>query len=118
MGKVYGMLPVEVHLGIDPEEFERFARHNLQQLPRLEGWRFTLLKADRSSQEDQVGRYQILIEIESREARDRVNPGTGSTPLLEQWFAEATPVLEQWRQYTTTAPGLEGTFTDYHDIGA
>ena len=113
MGKVYGLCPLELRPGIEPAEFEQFARQSLRQWPSLPGWRFALLKGDHG---DHEGSYQLLVEIDSPEARDRVQPVDGPVEEGQCWFAMATPFLEQWRHYTTTAPGLDGGYTDYHDI--
>ncbi|HZG67201.1 MAG TPA: hypothetical protein VEZ12_10685 [Herpetosiphonaceae bacterium] len=32
------------------------------------------------------------------------------------WYDVTRPLVEGWRQYTTTIPGVEGPFTDYHDV--
>ncbi len=113
MGKVYELCPLELRPGIEPAAFEQFARQSLQQWPSLPGWRFALLKGDHG---DHEGSYQLLVEIDSLEARDRVQPVDGPVEEGQRWFATATPLLEQWRHYTTTAPGLDGGYTDYHDI--
>lgn len=55
-------------------------------------------------------------EIDSLVVRDRVSPPAGLSEEGQEWYAAAQPILEQWCQYTTTAPGLDGSFTDFHDI--
>jgi hypothetical protein len=113
MGRIFGLHRIELRPGVDAAEFERFATRSLAETPTLPGWRFALLKGDRGEQE---GKYLVLAEVESIEARDRASPAGGLTEEGEQWFATATPLLEQWREYTTQAPGLETPFTDFHEI--
>jgi hypothetical protein len=113
MGKVYGLFPLTLHPGVNTDEFEQAARRLIEQTPHLPGWRFALLKGERG---EHVGQYQMLCEIDSLEARDRVAPVDGLSEEGQRWFTAAMPILEQWRQYTTTVPGLDTPFTDYHDI--
>lgn len=113
MGKVYGLWPLALQPGVSPEAFEQAAQRLIAQTPQPAGWRFALLKGERG---EQVEQYQLLCEIDSLEARDRVTPPGGLSEEGQQWYVAAQPILEQWRQYTTTAPGLDGTFTDFHDI--
>ncbi len=113
MGKVYGLWPLTLQPGVRADEFEQAAQRLIEQTPQVPGWRFTLLKGDRS---EQVGHYQVLCEVDSLEARDRVSPASGLSEEGQQWYAAAQPILEQWRQYTTTVPGVDGSFTDFHDI--
>ena len=114
MGKVYGLHSVELKPGVSATDFEQFVVQTVHQLPRLPGWRVTVLKGDRG---DQVGQYLVLVEIDSIAARDRVSPASGLTDEGQQWSAQAGPLLEQLRQYTTSVPGIDARFTDFHDIG-
>jgi hypothetical protein len=113
MGKVYGLHRLELRPGANVEAFERFVRETLPQLPPLPGWRFALLKGERG---EQVGAYLFLVEIDSLAERDRVSLPSGLTEEGNQWIDKARPLLEQWRQYTQRVPGLDTTFTDFHDI--
>jgi hypothetical protein len=57
-------------------------------LPEVPGWKFHLLKGDRGARE---GKFLILFEMDSVEARDRYFPG----PNRES---------EEWRRYLEQHP--------------
>ena len=66
MGKVYGLHALQLRPGVTGDDFERFVANNIQQWPRIPGWRIAILKGDRG---DQVGQYLALVELDSIEAR-------------------------------------------------
>jgi hypothetical protein len=115
MGKVYGLHTLQLRPGVTGDNFERFVANNIQQWPRIPGWRIAILKGDRG---DQVGHYLALVELDSIEARDRVSPSGGMDQTEEgrQWVAAVGPLMEQWREYVTQIPGLDAPYTDYHEI--
>jgi hypothetical protein len=71
MAKVFGVHPFSLKYGVKPEDFERFVKEEVPQLPALEGVTLYILKGDRG---DRGGKYLMLIETESVELRDRYWP--------------------------------------------
>jgi len=100
MPKVFGLHEMELPPGVEPEEYERFFAEEIAPMPKLTGWKTSLLKGDRGAR---TGKYLVLHEIESPEARDRYFPRPGEaseefTRFLEQ-RPEAAAVLEKWQEY-------------------
>ena len=74
MPKVFGLHEVELPAGLTPEEFEEGLGKQLASLPEYEGWKTYLLRGDRG---ERAGKFLVLFEMESVEARDRVLPQRG-----------------------------------------
>ena len=55
-------------------EFEQFFADEVANQGIVEGWHFTLLKGERGNR---VGQYAVIIEIDSKAARDRYFPEEG-----------------------------------------
>ena len=68
MGKVFGIHDIELHPGVDEKSFVRFYNQELDKAYAGLGWKLILLKGDRGQR---TGKYAVLFEIASREARDR-----------------------------------------------
>lgn len=115
MGKIYGLHSLELRPGVTGEDFERFLASNVEQLPRLPGWRIALLKGERG---EKVGQYLALVEVDSIEARNRVSPAGGFDDTAEgrEWLAVAGPILQQWLEYVVQLPGLDAPYTDYLEV--
>jgi hypothetical protein len=92
MPKVFGLHEMELQPGVEPEEYERFFAEEMIPALTLPGWKLHLLKGDRGVR---AGKYLVLHEIESLEARDRYFPRPGDaseefTQFLQQPEAAAS----------------------------
>ena len=99
MPKVFGLHEIELQPGVQPEEYERFSAEKIAPSPELAGWKTHLLKGERGTR---AGKYLVLLEIESLEARDRYFPRPGEeseefTRFFEQ-HPEAAAALEKWQE--------------------
>jgi hypothetical protein len=75
MAKIIGIHEVELRSGAQAADFERFvAEEFIPASSKVPGMQLSLLKADRGAR---VGKYVILMEIESVDARDRYFPSSG-----------------------------------------
>lgn len=73
MSRVLGVHEIELKPGTDPEGFERTAAEIVSSA-QPEGWRTLVLKGDRGPRS---GKYLMIFEIDSLEARDRLYPEEG-----------------------------------------
>jgi hypothetical protein len=108
MPKVFGLHEIELQPGVEPEEYERFFAAEIASLHTLPGWKTHLLKGDRGAR---AGKFLVLLEIESLEARDRYFPKQGEqseefTGFLEQ-HPEAAAAMDKWQKM-----GPYGSATD------
>ena len=113
MPKVFGMHEIELQPGVEPEDYERFFAEELAPTLKLPGWKTHLLRGDRGAR---GGKYLVLHEIESLDARDRYFPGPGEqseefTRFLEQ-HPETAAAMEKWEGYSTIHSENDTT-TDY-----
>jgi hypothetical protein len=111
--KVFGMHEIELQPGVEPEDYERFFAEELAPTLKLPGWKTHLLRGDRGAR---GGKYLVLHEIESLDARDRYFPGPGEqseefTRFLEQ-HPETAAAMEKWERYSTIHSENDIT-TDY-----
>jgi len=114
MAKVFGIHEIELRPGVTAEEFERFYTEATAQLPPRQGWNFHLAKADRGAR---AGKYVLIIEIESVEARNRYAPESGAaSEEAQRELADNAGVAEQWGKLATV-PGSDAVFTDYVVVG-
>jgi hypothetical protein len=95
------------------QEYERFFVEQIAPTSQLPGWKTYLLKGDRGAR---TGKYLVLFEIESLEARDRFFPGPGQeseefTRFFEQ-HPEAAAAMEKWDKYSPLDSETDIT-TDY-----
>jgi hypothetical protein len=113
MPKVFGVHEIELQPGVDPEEYERFIAEVVAPMPEFPGWKTHLLKGDRGAR---TGKYLVLFEIESEEARDRYFPGPGeASEELTRFFEErpeAAAAMEKWETYTPF-DSVDDVTTDY-----
>lgn len=110
MAKVYGLHEIELLPGVDPGEFERLAAEMTKALT-YEGWTYHLVKGERG---ERAGKYMIVMEIESLEARDRYAP-TADGPFsveVQEWERRNAAILLKWKSMATM-PGENTVFTDY-----
>jgi hypothetical protein len=112
--KVFGMHEIELRPGVTPEEYEQFYANELASLPEFEGWKTYLLKGDRG---ERAGKFLLLFEIESEEARDRYFPRPEEESEEVQRFLEQHPqAAAAWEKESTflTEPYPR---TDYVVVG-
>jgi hypothetical protein len=116
MAKVFGIHELELRPGVTPEQFEQFLREVVAKSSTPPPWTERILKGDRGAR---AGKFALLIELESVEARDRVFPSEGKlSGEVEQYLAATSAISEQWAALATM-PGDSGTtWTDYVEIGA
>jgi hypothetical protein len=108
MAKVYGLHEIELRPGADPAELEQLMASAAGE-PSPPGWTAYLLKGERG---ERKGKYLVLIEIESLDARDRYEPDSGPTAEAVELYRKTAPFWERWRALAT-APGEDTVFTDY-----
>jgi hypothetical protein len=76
MAKVFSIHEIELHPGVDPEEFERFVVES--SYPEMPGTKTYYLKGYRG---DRAGKYALLLETVSIERLLQLFP-------TEAWFSE------------------------------
>jgi hypothetical protein len=113
MAKVFGIHEIELRPGVTAEEFERFITEAIAPLSPFQGWNFHLAKGDRGAR---TGKYALIFEIESVEARDRYAPKSGASEEAQRELARYARELEQWGKLSTV-PGSDTRFTDYVVVG-
>jgi hypothetical protein len=111
--KVFGLHEIELQPGVEPDEYERVFAEEIASTFELPGWKIHLLKGDRGVR---IGKYLVLIEIESPEARDRYFPRQHEeseelTRFFEQ-HPEAAAAMEKLQRYSTLGTEDDIT-TDY-----
>jgi hypothetical protein len=99
MPKVFGLHEIELQPGVEPDEYERFFVEEIAPSPTLPGWKTHLLKGDRG---ERAGKFLVLLEIESLDARDRYFPRAGEeseefTRFFEQ-HPEVAAAFEKWQK--------------------
>ena len=111
MGKIYGIHEIKVHPGIDEDSFIRF--FNQEMIPFYENsdWKLTLLKGNRGQRN---GRYAVLYEVASREARDRDAPIPNQLSEADKrWYEEnkeqADALTEEIRNETFKVQEIKNT---------
>jgi hypothetical protein len=87
MPKVFGLHEIELRPETDPGEYERSFAEALATQSGPEGWTAKLLRADRGPR---TGKFLVLYEIDSVEARDRYFPTDDEQPS-----EEFTSLIEQ-----------------------
>ena len=115
MARVFGLHEIELHPGVQEEDFEDFFAKEMATGPIFPGWRIRLLKGDRGVRE---GKYLVLFEIESAEARDRFAPASDQSneetdQFLNKHRATLTPIFEKWSTFSSTDLGSNVNYTDY-----
>ena len=115
MTRVFGLHDIELNPGVKEEDFENFFRNEVAKAPVYPGWKVQLLKGDRGARN---GKYLLLFDIESVEARDRFAPGENlgseeANQFNEQHKEEMEPFFQKWATFSTTEIGVNTVFTDY-----
>ena len=113
MAKVYGMHMIALKPGAKEEDFAKFVKEEVYPIydahPDLNAY---LLKGDRG---DREGKYLVLFEFESAEARDRAFPSPGDMSEEIRQFVEAYAALaEKWGAFATPVDVIS---TDYVVVG-
>ncbi len=113
MAKVYGVQEIELRPDVTEAEFERYFREEIGTIERVfPGFKMCLAKSDRGARN---GKYAIVIEIESVEARNRMNPMPDVVSEEAQRLLEETGMalaLAKWDQYASTITGESRSY-DY-----
>src|SRR4051812_38026841 len=76
MAKVYGIHQIELNPGVTAEEFERFITGKGAALLRG-GPKTAILRGDRGAR---TGRYLMIVEFESEDARNQAYPVADAPP--------------------------------------
>jgi len=118
MAKIYGMHMIGLRPGVKGEDFEQFFRDRVAPLPGFPGTKSYLLKGERG---DREGKYLLMVEIESIEARNRFAPAPDESSDEGQRFMEAhkdaiAPVLAEWEKLASGI-GAPTIYTDYVVVG-
>jgi hypothetical protein len=95
MPTVYGLHEIELQPGVEPEEYERFFAEEAEEIapsPMVPGWKVHLLKGERGAR---VGKFLVLLEIESVEARDWYFPNPGEESEEVTRFLNSTQKLRR-----------------------
>ncbi len=113
MAKVFGMHMIALHPGVKPEDFERFVTEKVYPAyAEDQGMQAYLLKGDRG---DREGRYMMMFEFPSVEARNRLFPSPGeASEQARQMMAKYEKMTEEWGTLSTP---LDILSTDYVTIG-
>ena len=117
MAKVYGIHEIEVYPGANEEEMVKVTQE-IQNVYLEIGWKIILLKGDRGQRE---GKYAILYEIPSVEARDRSSPvaGENSEEIL-QWASKHRELFQElgvrWASFSPTNLLTHLEYTDYIEL--
>jgi hypothetical protein len=113
VSKVFGMHMIALRPGVKPEDFERFVNQKVypaySEALRIDGY---LLKGDRG---DREGKYLMVFEFPSVEARDRLFPSPSKlSEQAQQLFARSQKLFEEWATFATP---LDAIYTDYVAVG-
>ena len=109
MATVYGLHEVELRPEVDPEDYEERFADAVADHELMAGWKAYLLRGDRGGR---AGRYLVVYEMESEEARDRYfGPDAAGTEELERFLAEHAEGAAAW-QRVRSCEAAEVT-TDY-----
>jgi hypothetical protein len=115
MTRVFGMHEIELHPGVQEEDFENYFLKERATGPIFPGWHIRLLKGDRGVRE---GKYLVLFEIENAEARDRFAPAPDQSneetdQFLEKHKETLEPIFQKWATFSPTDLGSNLNYTDY-----
>ncbi len=113
MAKVFGVQEIELRPDVTEAAFERYFREEIGTIaPVFPGWKMFLAKSDRGARN---GKYAIVFEIESVEARNRMNPMPDVVSEEARRLLEETGMgqaLAKWDQYASTITGESRSY-DY-----
>jgi hypothetical protein len=109
MPKVFGLHEIELRPEVDPAEYERLFAEEFATQPMLPGWTVQLLRGDRGPR---TGKFLLLFEIESLEARDRYFPNEGQPSEEFTSFLDQHPKLAAAMEKSSTLEAADLT-ADY-----
>ena len=115
MTRVFGMHEIELNPGVKEDDFENFFLNEVVKAPFYPGWSFRLLKGDRG---ERKGKYIMLVDIESVEARDRFSPAANqnseeATQFDQEHKDALEPIFQKWSTFSPTQVGQNSKYTDY-----
>jgi hypothetical protein len=115
MAKVFGIHEIETNPGINEDGFKRFFIDEFAPMWAGAGWKLSLLQGDRG---ERAGKYAVLFEIESVEARNRFSPAPNtnseeSDRYYEAHKAEIDAIGAKYLQFSPTDLGVHPDYTDY-----
>lgn len=115
MTRVFGMHEIELNPGVNEEDFENFFLNEVTKAAFYPGWSARLLKGDRGARK---GKYLMLVDIESVEARDRFSPAPNegseeANQFDQEHKEELEPVFQKWATFSPTQVGQNSIYTDY-----
>jgi hypothetical protein len=117
MARMIAIHEIELKPGVQAEELERFFRDEVAHVPLYPGWKTTLLKGDRGSR---AGKYAVLFEIDSLEARNRYVPTEGAdSEEAKQWqrnHPEFGALVAKWGSVATMVGEAPDAYTDYVEV--
>ena len=118
MAKVFGMHMIGLRPDVKGEDFETFFREKVAPLPAFPGSKWYLLKGERG---DREGKYLVMSEFESLEARDRFAPKPDGSSEEAERFMEAhkeafNAVFTEWEKLASPV-GAPTIYTDYVVVG-
>jgi hypothetical protein len=115
MARVFGLHEIELNPGVNEEDFENFFLNEVTKAAFYPGWKVRLLKGDRGARK---GKYLMLVDIESLEARERFSPTPNEASEEANQFDqehkdELEPVFQKWATFSPTQIGQNSIYTDY-----
>jgi hypothetical protein len=115
MTRVFGMHEIELNPDVKEEDFEDFFHNEVAKAPFYLGWSFRLLKGDRG---ERKGKYLMLVDIESVEARARFSPAANesseeATQFDQEHKDELESLFQKWGTFSPTQVGQNSKYTDY-----
>jgi hypothetical protein len=115
MTRVFGMHEIELNPGVNEEDFENFFLNEVAKAPYYPGWSFRLLKGDRG---ERKGKYLMLVDIDSLEARERFSPAENQPSEEANQFDhehnnDLEPIFQKWGTFSPTQVGQNSSYTDY-----
>ena len=107
MAKVFGIHEIMLKPDVNVAEFEEFVSKELLPAPSLPGAKVYMLKGD---QGERIGKYGLIWEWESVEARNRCFPRGGEeSEVVHDWQRANKAAVDKWHSFLERA----GTYTDY-----
>ena len=113
MAKVFGIHMIALHPGVKAEDFEKFVVEEMYPIFEVSSdMKVYLLRGDRG---DREGRYLVMTEFSSVEARDQQYPSPGELSAeIQQIFVTQAAMLEKWNSFATP---FNVIYTDYVEVG-
>ena len=119
MAKVFEMHMIGLRPGVKGEDFEQFFREKAAPFPPFPGVKWYVLKGDRG---DREGKYLVMAEFESVEARDRFSPTPDQLSEEAERFYNEThkeaydSVVAEWMKLASFV-GTPTIYTGYVVVG-